>query len=145
MERQRFFAANTRTHHRAVRLVGLYGATTVVVTAVLLAWRGSSSVEVTVAVFLTVAALSGLATMSIATLRPGLILPSAHVTTRFRDEHVPWLGVALISHTSGGRVSVKTTADAVAGPRFVTVSREVSGVRMVTGSGVSLFVNDKSA
>ena len=70
---------------------------------------------------------------------------TVHVTTWPAIAHVPPVIVAVAAVTPGDSVSVTTTFVAGLGPLFVTVSCEVAVAPAVTGSGVVVFANDRSA
>src|SRR4030081_3099325 len=105
-------------------------ATMVVVDeAVLLAWFGSGSLPLTVAVLVMGPAVAGaVALIVIVALAPDASEPTVQTTVLPVTVQVPWVEVAVAALTPAGRVSVTVTPVAGLGPLFVAFTVQLMGL-----------------
>ena len=118
--------------------------TVVVALAALLPGTGSVSAAVTPALFVIEPALPVTTRISMLAVPPLRIPPRVQLTGAV-PEQLPWEGVAEISVTPAGRVSVTTTLVAWFGPLLVTTSVYSSSPPAGAGSGLSALVSARSA
>ena len=105
---------------------------------------GSSVVDETVAVLLSVPAEPGVTTIVTVAPAPFASAPRSHVTVAV-PLHEPTVVLDETNVTPAGSTSVTVTPAAASGPWFATASVHVNGDPTVTGSGESDFAIDRSA
>jgi len=120
--------------------------TVVAAEAELFVVSGSVSLAVTLAAFVTDAASVGLTTIVTVADPPEAIVPSLQMTVpEAWEQPLPCDETAEPKATAPGSVSVTATSVAALGPRFCTVSVNVSGLPTATGSGAAFIVSAVSA
>ena len=123
---------------------GVTSFTVVDTLELLLPATGSSVVDDTLAVLLSVPADPGVTTIFTVAPAPFASVPRLHVTVAV-PLHEPTVVLDETNVTPDGSTSVTVTPAAASGPWFATASVHVNGDPTVTGSGESDFAIDTSA